>query len=399
MSIAGRRGMWWAGGAVAALAASALVVALNSDGTMPVAATTATVQRGTVSMVVSAAGTVQSSQNRGLSFAIAGTVTELDVRPGDLVTAGQTLARIDPTDAQAAVDSAAARVNDAQQAADKAVAAAALPPCPTAAPTHTPDPTPTSGQTPTAGPTPTTGPTPTGTGRPTVAPSAVPSQTHAQAGTCTTPGRGSTSDQLLAAQQQLNNAKLALTQANARLAGTVITAPSACRVLSVAGTVGQRVSAGGTGFIVLGDVSTLTVVAQFTEADVGRLAVGQPATITLPDRSDPLAGTVSQIDPAGTVTSRLVRYGVAVAFDVAPADLLLGQSATVMVTTASAPDVLYLPSSAVAESGAGTGQVTVRVAGHDEVRTVQIGLRGDQYTEITDGLAEGDIVVLGTGGA
>jgi multidrug efflux pump subunit AcrA (membrane-fusion protein) len=398
MSIAGRRGVWWAGGAVAALAASALTVALNGGGTVPVAATTATVQRGTVSMVVSAAGTVESSQTRGLSFATAGTVTELDVRPGDLVTAGQTLARIDPTDAQAAVDSAAARVNDAQQAADKAVAAAALPPCPTAAPTPTPDPAPTSGRTP-AGPTPTGGSTPTGTGRSTVAPSAVPSQTHAQAGTCTTPGRGSTSDQLLAAQQQLNNAKLALIQANARLAGTVITAPSAGRVLSVAGTVGQRVLAGGTGFIVLGDVSTLTVVAQFTEADVGRLAVGQPATITLPDRGDPLTGTVSQIDPAGTVTSRLVRYGVAVAFDVAPADLLLGQSATVMVTTASAADVLYLPSSAVAGSSAGTGQVTIRVAGHDEARTVQIGLRGDQYTEITDGLAEGDVVVLGTGGA
>ena len=84
------------------------------------------------------------------------------------------------------------------------------------------------------------------------------------------------------------------------------------------------------------------VAAQFSEADVGRLAVGQIASITLPDGATSCAGKVSQIDPAGTVTNRLVRYGVVIAFDAVPADLLLGQSATVTVTTAGAEDVLYV---------------------------------------------------------
>jgi multidrug efflux pump subunit AcrA (membrane-fusion protein) len=375
----GQRGAWWTGGALAALAVVALLVLVNRGGTRPVAATTTTVQRGTVSVALSAAGTVESSQTSGLGFALAGTLTEVNVRAGDMVTAGEVLARIDPTDAQAAVDSAAGRVDDAQQAVNKAAATAALPPCPTATatPSHAANPSESA--------------------HPTAAPSTAPEQTRAQPGsaspTCTTPGRGSTSDPLLAAQQQLNNAKLTLTQANARLAGTVITAPSAGRVIAIGGTVGQRV-AGGTVFVELGDVSVLTVAAQFTEADVGQLAVGQPAEVMLPDRPDPLAGTVSQIDPAGTVSARLVRYGVVIVLNPTPEGLLLGQSATVRVTTASAENVLYLPSAAVIGVDHGAGRVTVRVGSHDEARTVRVGLRSDQYTEIQDGLAEGDVVVL-----
>jgi RND family efflux transporter MFP subunit len=212
--------------------------------------------------------------------------------------------------------------------------------------------------------------------------------------TCTQAGRQSSNDAVLSAQQQLNNASLALTQAQAKLAGTTITAPLAGRVLSVAGKVGSTASPGGTGFVVLGDISTLAVTAQFSEADVGRLAVGQVASITLPDRDQPLPGKVSLIDPAGTVSNRLVRYGATIAFDQVPADLLLGQSATVTVTTASAADVLYVSSAAVSKVTNGSGTVTVRVNGHDETRTVKVGLRGDQYTEIDSGVAQGDILVL-----
>ena len=169
-------------------------------------------------------------------------------------------------------------------------------------------------------------------------------------------------------------------------------------MLSVGGKVGGREAPGGTGFIVLGNVANLAVAAQFSEADVGRLAIGQVAAITLPHRTDPLPGKVSQIDPAGTVSGRLVRYGVVIAFDAVPADLLLGESATVLVTTATATDVLYASSAAVTGVANGSGTVTVRANGHDERRTVKVGLRGDQYTEIVSGVSVGDQLVL-TGAA
>jgi HlyD family secretion protein len=162
------------------------------------------------------------------------------------------------------------------------------------------------------------------------------------------------------------------------------------RVLSVGGVVGAQQTPGGSGFIVLGGVADTAVQAEFSEADVARLAVGQPATITLPNQDGTeLTGKVSQIDPAGTTSGRLVRYGVLVAFDAVPDDLLLGQSADVAVTTAAATDVLYVPSTAVSKD-----TVTVRVGGHDQTRKVLTGLRGDRYTEIRSGLQAGDELVL-----
>jgi RND family efflux transporter MFP subunit len=211
---------------------------------------------------------------------------------------------------------------------------------------------------------------------------------------CSSNTKVSTSDSLLSAQQQFNNAQLALVQANARLAGTTITAPLAGRVLSVGGKVGAKASPGGTGFVVLGDVADLTVKALFSEADVGQLAVGQISTIVLPDQAKEFPGKVSQIAPAGTVSSKLVQYGVVIAFDSMPANLLLGQSATVTVTTRSVDNVLYLASSAVTNVKNGTATVLVRAGGQDKARTVTVGLRGDQYTEISAGLVEGDEVVL-----
>ena len=143
----------------------------------------------------------------------------------------------------------------------------------------------------------------------------------------------------MSAQQQLNNAKLGLSQAQQKLAGTVVTAPIAGRVLTVNGAVGSSETPGSTPFI--------TVSA---------------ATITLPDRgTQTYTGKVSQVSPVGTTTNQLVRYTVLVAFDQAPTDLLYGQSATVAVTTDAATDVLYVPSTAVGHVDGDT--VTVRSGG------------------------------------
>jgi HlyD family secretion protein len=211
-------------------------------------------------------------------------------------------------------------------------------------------------------------------------------------------GRSGSGDRLMSAEPQLTNAKLSLRLAQDKLAGTTITAPVAGRVLSVGGTVGVQQTPSGSGFIVLGEVTDTAVQAQFSEADVAHLAVGQTAAITLPNKDgQQVSGKVSQIDPAGTTSGRLVRYGVLIAFDQVPADLLLGQSANVAVTTAAATNVLYVSSSAVTGVNNGTGTVTVRSGSRDERRTVQVGLRGDQYTEIRSGLSEADrLVISGT---
>jgi HlyD family secretion protein len=195
----------------------------------------------------------------------------------------------------------------------------------------------------------------------------------------------------------VNNDALALDQAQAALAGTAITAPVGGRVLSVAGAVGDTVQAGGSGFIVLGGLDALAIQASFSEADVAAVRVGQKANVTLADHPGSNYGaTVTQIDPAGTASGSLIKYGVQLAFASVPSDLLLGQSANVAVTTGSVSSVLYVPRAAVSTTATGSAMVTVRASGGDVVRAVTTGLDGDQGTEITSGLTAGDVVVIAT---
>ena len=195
------------------------------------------------------------------------------------------------------------------------------------------------------------------------------------------------------AEAQVSQATSELAEAKEALAGVRIKAPADGTVMSVAGTVGSRYASGT--FITLGDLDDLQVQAMFTESDIRFLKVGQAATVTLSTRpGQEYPGTVAHIDPTATTSNRLVRYGVTIVLNSRPARLLLGQSATVRVTTGQAADALYLPSQAVRAQGDGTAVVTVADGGTHSPRTVKVGVRGDSYVEITGGLSEGDQVVL-----
>ncbi|MET9634601.1 biotin/lipoyl-binding protein, partial [Lentzea sp. NPDC006480] len=85
----------------------------SSGSAQPTAARTAAAANRDVSEVVTASGTVQSSFSAAASFGAAGTVTEVDVKVGDAVTKGQTLAKLDPTQAQLQVDIAQGNVDAA----------------------------------------------------------------------------------------------------------------------------------------------------------------------------------------------------------------------------------------------------------------------------------------------
>jgi multidrug efflux pump subunit AcrA (membrane-fusion protein) len=406
MSLRGRRTWWIAAGAVVVVAAVIVALVLSRDGKHVTAApSTSKVTRGSVTSTVSAAGTVQSQQSRTLSFSQNGTLTEVDVKPGDTVNPGQVLARIDATTAQSAVDSAQQAVDSAQDAVDNAQnelnAAKATPTaCPTAKASPTVKAAPSTAASGGAGRAGGSGgaPAPTQPARTPAAPAQPPAQTCSTSG-AQNRGTSSGTDALLTAQQRLNNAELTLTQAETKRDGCTITAPIAGKVLSVAAGVG---ASAGSNFITVAGTTDIVVNAQFTEAEIAHLALNQKAKITLPDQvGTAFTGTVTQIDPAGTISTRLVRYGALISFDKAPDTVLYGQSANVVVTTQSVDNVLFVPSTAISErktTGTGdkaetTGTVEVRTGPKIERRTVRLGLRGDVNTEVKSGLAEGDVVL------
>jgi HlyD family secretion protein len=77
---------------------------------------TSTVSTGTITIGASGTGTVISNTTKDLSFSTAGTIAQLNVRPGDTVTKGEILASLDNTDAlKTAVQTAQLNLEGAQQ--------------------------------------------------------------------------------------------------------------------------------------------------------------------------------------------------------------------------------------------------------------------------------------------
>jgi RND family efflux transporter MFP subunit len=196
------------------------------------------------------------------------------------------------------------------------------------------------------------------------------------------------------AEARVKQAQAELTDATKELAGVRIVAPADGTVMSVAGAVGD--SAGTGAFLTLGNLDGLQVEALFTESDIGSLKPGQQAAITLATRQgEKYTGTVTGIAPTATTGDRLVRYGVTIAFDEPPANLLVGQTASVTVIVAESAEALYVPAQAVRVRD-GVSRVTVQGGAE---RVVETGVRGDRYVEITSGLSENDRVVLPGGAA
>ncbi|MET8846754.1 HlyD family efflux transporter periplasmic adaptor subunit [Amycolatopsis sp. NPDC004625] len=341
------------------------------------------VRRATVTETVSAAGTLASSYTGAANFATAGKVTSIDVKVGDVVSAGQKLATVDGTQAAKQLQVAKANLAVAQDSLDTA---------------ETAENTPATGQ------------------------NAQNAQTNA-------------ANNVTSAQAKLDQAQLDVQTAQQALDNTVLYAPGAGTVTAINGAVGQQSSSGssassqtsssqggqgssnssaaassssssssGSGFITITNMTGLVVNTSVAEIDVSKVKAGQKATVTLnalPDK--PVQATVSSVNLTPTTSGSVVSYGAQLALTSPPDGLRPGQSASVVITVAEADNALSVPAAAVQTAG-GTNLVTVQENGQNVTRPVQVGLRGESTVQITSGLTEGENVVLtgtattGTGG-
>src|SRR4051794_7921838 len=85
---------------------------------------TATVTRGTVAETISATGPIAAAQTLPVTFKDSGKLADLKVTVGQAVKKGDTLAQLDPTDLQAALDQARATLAQQQAAYNKLKAGA-----------------------------------------------------------------------------------------------------------------------------------------------------------------------------------------------------------------------------------------------------------------------------------
>jgi multidrug efflux pump subunit AcrA (membrane-fusion protein) len=450
---------------VAAGTVVAAVLSLRSTPTTRVSERTVTVSKGVIQTVVSGSGNLAPAKQVDVDFATSGKITKIYTKAGAHVSKGELLARIDNRSQKVDVAKAEAALVDAQDALTKAqdaeasgstvadtsggdadasvVAASAggatasagtasrggaaasggttlvayrAQATPTATPTATGTPTPSA--TPRGGtPSPTATPSPRASATPSATATA-PSGSGAARGSggasssggadSSSSGGGGSTQSVESAQAAVESAELALEDAEDALDDTVLRAPMAGTVASIANEVGDTAgsaaggdnsgqgnasASSGSAFIVLAALSKLKLEVGLSESDIGKVEVGQSATITINAASgDKVAGHVTDVgvlasESSGT-NSSAVSYPVTITLDQSTDGIKAGMSATADIVVARASGI-SVPSQALRGS-----TVTVERDGKRSTVRVQTGIVGDSSTQVLSGLEVGDKVIV-----
>lgn len=195
-----------------------------------------------------------------------------------------------------------------------------------------------------------------------------------------------------AARASVQQAEANVEIARMALGKGIVRAPFTRTILSTAIEVGET-SLPGTPLLSIADVSELHVDVDIDEADVGRLALGADADVTLDSfPGERLRGTLRMIAPSVT---RDAHGGRSVGSEISlPSDprLRVGMSADVDVIVAVHHRVRWLPPNAILGRGA-ERSVYVVSDGIVHKRAVGVGIATWEAVEVTSGLTSGEQVV------
>ncbi len=238
------------------------------------------------------------------------------------------------------------------------------------------------------------------------------------------------------AEAQLQLAQATVEKDRANLDYSVIRSPVSGVVVDRSVDVGQTVAASlqtPTLFKIAQDLSRMQIDANFAEADIGNIRVGQTVRFTVdafPNRN--FKGTVNLIRLNPTTVSNVVTYDVVINVDNPEQILLPGMTAYVSIAVAERKDVLLVPNAALrfkpanadmqkpaanpindAQKSGGSrpgdspggakpkrdafsGKVYVLEKGELKPVSVSLGITDNRNTEIVGGeLKAGDQIVIG----
>jgi macrolide-specific efflux system membrane fusion protein len=198
---------------------------------------------------------------------------------------------------------------------------------------------------------------------------------------------------------QMKQATAAVNTGKANVGYTKITAPMAGEVVSITTLEGQTLNANqqAPNILRIGDIDTVTVWAQVSEADIVRVRPGLDVYFTILGDSVRWNGTIRQILPTPELINNVVFYDVLFDIPNPKRELKIQMTAQVFIVLARAKGVLLIPAAAIGNAGEGTeARVQVLKAdGKVESRAIKIGIKSEILAEVTDGLTEKERVVIG----
>jgi HlyD family secretion protein len=226
---------------------------------------------------------------------------------------------------------------------------------------------------------------------------------------------------LVVLKHNLTAADAGIAQAMETLSYTTITSPIDGVLTRIDAEVGELVMTGtmnnpGTVIMVVGDLSKMLIVAQIDESDVGKLAVGQGATIHVDAFADrEFKGLVDSIALSHDMSfSRTKYYKTEILLEATEEKLYSGLTAHVDIETRKHTDVLKVPTQAVLGREVDNLPLEIRensaevdtdktfatvvyryIDGKAVVTPVEIGQSDLTHTIIKSGITEEDDIVVG----
>lgn len=197
---------------------------------------------------------------------------------------------------------------------------------------------------------------------------------------------------------QVSQAEATLEAARIQLGYTKIFAPISGVVAGVATQVGETVAASFASptFVTIIDLDRLEVWTYVDETDIGRVEVGQAAVFTVDTYPDTdFQGEVVAIRPMAEIQDAVVNYITVVEIAGGHGRTLRPEmTTTVNIMLERRENVIAIPNRAVRRDAQGTYAFVVR--GGERVRQpIRTGYRGREYSEVVEGLTEGDSVITG----
>ncbi len=198
-----------------------------------------------------------------------------------------------------------------------------------------------------------------------------------------------------AAKAQLDQAQAAVNLARHNLDVSIMKAPFSGVVASKNANVGDVINpmmgsfSAASGILTLVDFSRIKIRVDVSPADIGRIQKGQAAVLRVPSLpGEEFRGTVHVVNLAADPLTK--KFGVEVAIENPELILRPGTFGEVTLEVSTHEDALVVPQKAILSNEF----VFVVENGKAVKRSVKLGLQNSLLVEITQGVAEGDQVVV-----
>jgi len=189
---------------------------------------------------------------------------------------------------------------------------------------------------------------------------------------------------------QMDSAKAALDIVQKKYDDCTVTSPITGMITSVYVEVGQMVSTQVKAMAVIDD-SGKKVKIQVADMDIDQLKTGMPMNVSLQPLGESCQGTISEMSAVSNASTGM--FTVAVQLEEASKVSYIGLTADLRVSENKENSSVYIPAKCIQSDDSGT--FVYKVSNGTAVRAaVTKGKKKNAYYEVSQGLSEGDEVVM-----